>query len=191
MTYLLVPGAGGSAWYWHRLVPLLEARDHVAIAVDLPARDESAGLAAYAEAIVAAGSGQDGITLVAQSMAGFSAPMACARLDVRRLALVNAMVPRPGETPGDWWSNTRQSQARADRAAADGRQLTEEFDVKDEFFHDVPEDLVAEALRRPEDAEQADRPFADPWPLDLDVLSGGHLIALSQPESLATYLTRG
>lgn len=222
MSYLLIPGAGGNAWYWHRLVPLLESLGRAVVAVDLPASDESAGLEAYADAIVAAGSGHEDITLVAQSMGGFSAPLTCARLDVRRIVLVNAMVPRPGETLGEWWANTGQAAARAQRAEVDGRHLTEEFDVVDEFFHDVPDDVVREAFSRPEDVQQADRPFADPWPLagwpdvptsgvagrddrffppqfqqrvarerlglDLEVLPGGHLMALSRPESLAAYL---
>ena len=38
-TWLLVPGAGGAAWYWHRVVELLRARGDEAIAVDLPADD--------------------------------------------------------------------------------------------------------------------------------------------------------
>ena len=49
-TFLLIPGAGGSAWYWHRVVAALEARGHEAIAVALPAEDESAGWAEYVEA---------------------------------------------------------------------------------------------------------------------------------------------
>ena len=39
-TFVLVPGAGGQAWYWHRLVPELQRRGHTAVAVDLPAADE-------------------------------------------------------------------------------------------------------------------------------------------------------
>jgi hypothetical protein len=42
-TFVLIPGAGGAAWYWHRVVPLIERAGHEAIAVDLPAEDESAG----------------------------------------------------------------------------------------------------------------------------------------------------
>ena len=38
-TFVLVPGAGGSAWYWHRVVPLLEAAVHRVISVELPAAD--------------------------------------------------------------------------------------------------------------------------------------------------------
>src|SRR3954469_11214610 len=102
MTYVLVPGAGGEASYWHRVVPLLERDGERVVAVELPTGDPGAGLAAYADAIVAAtceGGDATDVTLVAQSMGAFSAPLACDRLDVRRIVLVNAMVPCPGETP--------------------------------------------------------------------------------------------
>ena len=36
-TFVLVPGAGGQAWYWHRVVPRLAFRGHDAVAVELPA----------------------------------------------------------------------------------------------------------------------------------------------------------
>jgi len=35
-TFILVPGAGGDAFYWHRVVPLLRDAGHEAVAVDLP-----------------------------------------------------------------------------------------------------------------------------------------------------------
>ena len=34
-SYILIPGAGGMAWYWHRVVALLEQAQREAIAVDL------------------------------------------------------------------------------------------------------------------------------------------------------------
>src|SRR3954452_12040729 len=102
-TFVLVPGAGGDAWFWHRLVSELERRGHAAIAVTLPAADESAGLAEYADAIVEAAQDAGPVVLVAQSMAGFSAPLAVDRLEVERLVLINAMVPAPGESAGAWW----------------------------------------------------------------------------------------
>jgi pimeloyl-ACP methyl ester carboxylesterase len=43
-TFVLIPGAGGTASFWSRVTPLLEAGGHQAIAVDLPGADESAGL---------------------------------------------------------------------------------------------------------------------------------------------------
>ena len=75
-----------------------------------------ATLADHADAIVAAGAGADEVVLVAQSMGGFSAPLACHRLPVVELVLLNAMIPAPGETAGEWWGNTGQAEAmRADR----------------------------------------------------------------------------
>jgi hypothetical protein len=40
-SFVLIPGAGGVAWYWHRVIPLLEQAGHEAVAVDLPGDDES------------------------------------------------------------------------------------------------------------------------------------------------------
>jgi hypothetical protein len=162
---VLVPGAGGEGWYWHRVAPLLTATGHDAVAVDLPAADEEAGLAAYADAIVAAAAGATDVVLVAQSMAGFSAPLTVDRLDVRRIVLVNAMVPRPGETAGEWWDAVGQPAARRAHEVEEGRDPDAPFDVVDGFFHDVPAEVTAEAMERGA-PQQADRPFGEPWPLD-------------------------
>jgi surfactin synthase thioesterase subunit len=35
-TFVFIPGAGGVAWYWHRVVRLLEEAQHESVAVDLP-----------------------------------------------------------------------------------------------------------------------------------------------------------
>lgn len=78
-VFVLIPGAGGAAWYWHRVVPELQARGHEAVAVALPGADESAGLPEYADAVVAAVGGRHDVVVVAQSMGGFTAPVACAR----------------------------------------------------------------------------------------------------------------
>ena len=118
-TFVLIPGAGGAASFWYRVVPLLEAAGHEAIAVNLPGPDESAGLPEYAGLVVAAIGGRRDVVLVAQSMGAFTAPMVCARVPVDRLVLLNAMIPQPGETPGQWWGNTGSEEARV-AAARDG-----------------------------------------------------------------------
>jgi alpha-beta hydrolase superfamily lysophospholipase len=41
-TYVLIPGSGGDAWDWHRLVTELRQRGHEVVAVNLPAADEPA-----------------------------------------------------------------------------------------------------------------------------------------------------
>lgn len=163
-TFVLVPGAGGDGWYWHRVTERLRARGQRAVAVDLPAADDTAGLDAYAEVIVEAIGGARGVVLVAHSMAGFSAPLACMRTTVDLLVLVNAMIPAPGETGGQWWDATGQGAAQAEAATARGRDPDTPFDPLDMYFHDMPEDVVAAALRRGE-PHQSDRPFADPFPL--------------------------
>lgn len=75
--FVLVPGAGGAAWYWSRVVPLLQGAGHHAVAVDLPGNDESAGLPEYTRLVLEAiGDSQDAV-LVAQSMGAFTAPLVC------------------------------------------------------------------------------------------------------------------
>jgi pimeloyl-ACP methyl ester carboxylesterase len=162
-SFVLVPGAGGQAWYWHRVVPLLQERGHTAVAVELPAKDESAGLAEYADAVVAAAPAGE-VVVVAQSMAGFSAPLVAEQLPVTEFVLVNAMTPAPGETPGQWWDTVDQAGAARTFAIAEGRDPDAPFDPWEMFFHDVPADVTAAAQAGPP-PEQADRPFGEPWPL--------------------------
>jgi pimeloyl-ACP methyl ester carboxylesterase len=217
-TFVLVPGAGGDTWFWHRLVAELERRGHRALPVELPTADESAGLAAYADTVVAAIGDRSPVVLVAQSMGGLTAPLVCDRVPVELLVLVNGMVPRPGETGGEWWTVTGQGEA----AAAYLRELglPAELDDDGTYFHDVPAEVVAAAKEQP--LAQSGRPFEDPWPLaawpdvptrlvagredrlfplefqrrvaaarlglDVDEIPGGHLLALSRPVELADRL---
>src|SRR5262245_53690695 len=113
-TFVLIPGAGGAAWYWHRVLPLLEQAGYEALAVDLPGDDPHAGLHAYADLVIAAIGKRNDVALVAQSMGRFTAALACARAQVpiRMLAFVNAMIPLPGETASEWWDHTGWLQAR-------------------------------------------------------------------------------
>ena len=74
-SFVLIPGAGGMAWYWHRVLPLLQGEHHEAIAVDLPGDDESVGLSDYAEIVVRAIGERSNVVLVAQSLGGFTAPL--------------------------------------------------------------------------------------------------------------------
>jgi pimeloyl-ACP methyl ester carboxylesterase len=162
-TFILVPGAGGQTWYWSGLAQALAARGHSAIAVALPAADETAGLDRYAEIVASAGEGERDPILVAQSMGGFVAPVAAARVPFRMIVFLNAMIPKAGETAGEWWANTGQAAARAARAEEEGRTIDGEFDPVAEFFHDLSPDALGEALAHGP-AEQAARPFADAVP---------------------------
>jgi alpha/beta hydrolase family protein len=217
-TFILVPGAGGTAWYWHRVASFLREAGHEAIAVDLPGDDPAAGLLEYASLVTDAIGSRASVVLVAQSLGGFTAPLVAGKVPVRSVVFVNAMIPSPGETPGAWWDNTGWAQARI--AAAKQAGYSAEFELATYFLHDVPPEIAAagEPYQRPE----ADAVFASvcdfsAWPavpmrvvagaddrffpvgfqqalarhrlgVEADVLPGGHLIALSQPGALARYL---
>ncbi len=207
------------ASYWDRVVPLLEAARHEAIAVDLPGDDEKAGLSTYAQLVVDAIGPRRNVVLVAHSLGGFTAPLVCARTPVRMLTFVNAMIPLPGETAGAWWENTGSGPARV--AAAQRGHYAQEFDVATYFLHDVPESVLRAGPQR--QREQSRMVFGEPcrfeWPQipihvvasendrffpldfqrrvakerlgkDVEVLPGGHLVALSNPEGLSQQLLR-
>ena len=164
-TFLLLPGAGGVGLYWHRVVPLLEAAGHEAIAVDLPGADATAGLDAYADIAVRAVGERREVILVAQSMGGFTAPLVAQRVPVRSIVLLNPMIPLPGETAGDWWGNVKAEEARIAAAKVGG--YTEKFDLATYFLHDLPPDLADELMKH--DANEAPIAFRTPcafeaWP---------------------------
>ncbi len=205
-TFVLIPGAGCTAWYWELLAAELEQRGHGALPIDLPCDDDSAGWAEYADAVVAAIDGHSDLVLVAHSLGGFTAPLVCARVPVRLLVMLSAMIPLPGERAGDWWRNT------------DYPSTNEGLDTL--FYNDVPADLAAESERHARN--QSTRPMGMPWPLpawpevetrfllcrddrffpadfmrrtvrerlgiEPDEMRGGHMVMLSRPTKLAERL---
>lgn len=216
-TYVLIPGAASDSWYWHLTAAELRARGHDVVAPDLPCDDDSAGLAEYADVVVGAIGDRTDLVVVAQSFGGFTAPLVCERVPVRLLVLLTAMIPSPGEPPGDWWANTGWERARREQDERDGRAPDDDIAL---FLHDVPPELAAEATRR--SLDQSATPFVKPWPLDAwpsvptkfllcrddrffpaefmrrvvrerlgivpDEIDGGHTIALSRPRELADRL---
>jgi hypothetical protein len=127
-----------------------------AFAVDLAAVGQT-GLPAYADAVVDAIDGRSDIALVAQSMGAFTAPLVWQRVPTRLVVFVNAMIPRPGETPGEWWDNVGSEETRKAAAARDG--YSAELDLATCFMHDIPEDL-AEQMRQQAES-QLDERFDD------------------------------
>ena len=237
---VLIPGAGGQAWVWHLVEADLRRRGYDAFAVDLPAADESKGLPAYADAVVSAvrdqavrdqavrdrgvgdrtDGGQAPVTIAAYSLGAFTAPLVWQRVPVRQVIFVNAMIPRPGETPGAWWDNVGWEQARTTAARRNG--YSPDFDLDTYFLHDIPADLRQQMLGQ--DVPQSPGPFGDKclfgeWPgiglhviagrddrffpvelqqcvarerlgVEPEVVPGGHLAALSRPAELAAALAR-
>jgi pimeloyl-ACP methyl ester carboxylesterase len=208
-TYVLIHGAGSDSWYWHRVVPLLEARGHDVVAPDLPVDDDRAGLQEYVQTVLDAIGERRDLVLVAQSLGGFTAPVVCDRAPVTLLVLVAGMVPRPGESAGEWWENT-------------GHVFPDPFDPEVVFMHDVPPEVAAAGIDHVRD--QSDTVFGEPWPLEAwpdvptrfllcrddrffpaefqrrvvqerlgfapDEMDGGHLPALARPDDLVERLER-
>lgn len=217
-TFVLIPGAGGQAVYWDLLVPELRRRGHRTVAVDIAQDDPALGLPEYARIVERAIDDHRDVVLVAQSLGGFTAPMV--RAPARMIVLLNAMIPLPGETPGDWWDHTDSGPAR--RAADEAAGRSGEFDVETHFLHDLLPNARAVLVAAGPPREPADTVFGQPcaferWPevpikvlvgrddrlfpaafqrrvardrlgIEADEISGGHLVALSNPAGLADRL---
>jgi pimeloyl-ACP methyl ester carboxylesterase len=220
MDFVLIPGAGGAAEYWERVVPLLKKAGHRAIPVSLPGDDPDARFSAYADLVVKAIGKRKNAILVAQSLGGFTAPLVCERVKVGALIFVNAMIPRPGETPGDWGENTGSHAARANAAKAGGYPA--QFSIETYFLHDLPRG--PRKAVRDDPRTEAEEIFGEPckfkrWPevpirviagrddrlfplafqrrvakerlgVNTEVIPGGHLVALSNPRGLAESMLR-
>jgi pimeloyl-ACP methyl ester carboxylesterase len=219
--YALVPGGGGDPWEWHRLVPELEARGQEAIAVRLPAEDDTAGWSDYADAVVEAVRGRSEVILVAESMGAFVAPIVCTRRRVDLLVLLNAMIPVPGETFNAWWSNTDSGPARREYHARLGLSPAEAEEDAVIYYHDLPPDVRADVAAHTWQ-DQSATPLEEPWPLaswpdvptrvlagrhdrmfpvdfqrrvarerlglEVELVDGGHMVAMSKPAEVADRL---
>ena len=163
-TYALIHGAGDSGWYWHLVEAELRARGHHTVAPDLPADDDAATLTDYADVVIDALEDDDDVIVVGQSFGAFTAPLVAHRLQASGLVLVAAMVPRPGEPPADWWTNTGYAEAVREQAAADGG-LTGNQDERVCYYHDVPDQLAARALGH-DRAHPSTAAYEQPWPLE-------------------------
>lgn len=208
-TFVCLHGAGGHASHWDLVAAELRSRGHDTVAMDLPSEQE-VGLDAYVGVVLdAIGDRTENLVVVAQSMAGFVAPLVADRASIELMVLVAAMVPRPGETGHAWWHATGHAEALAEQGLPDDEPETI-------FVHDVtPAVLAASSAPR----DQTSTLFDEPWPLEAwpdvdtrfiacrddrffplgwlceivsdrlgiepDVIPGGHCAFLSQPVRLA------
>lgn len=219
-TFVLVPGAGGMASYWHLVEQQLGDRGYSSVAVDLPGDDPNAGLPEYVDLVVRAAADADDVVLVGQSIGGFSASWAAGLTPVRQLILLNAMIPNPGETAGEWWANTGSGEAKRAYDIEQGRDPDAPFD-DEVFFHDVPPDNLLDGEERDETEAIFEAPWGlESWPdvptrvlaglddrlfpftfqqrvarerlgMEVEGVPGGHLPALSRPQELTEALVRG
>ncbi len=218
-TFVLIPGAGGAGEvYWREAAAEVEARGHTAIRVEIEGDDPALGLPEYAVITDEAIGEHREVVLVAQSMGAFTPPMIGKSDAIARIVLLNAMIPVPGESPGEWFGATGSGEAR--RAADEAAGRSNEFDLEEVFLHDIPDDVQADMAEG--DREPAETPFGQPctfeaWSdvpvhvlvgaddrlfpaefqvrvardrlgVEADVMPGGHLVAKSRPVELAERL---
>jgi pimeloyl-ACP methyl ester carboxylesterase len=217
-TYVLIPGAGSGPDHWHLLAPGLEAAGHDVVTPELPCESDTAGLAEYVAAALAAIGDRNELVVVGQSLGAFTAAAVAAQRPTRRLVYLNAMIPARGETPGEWWDAVGHAEAAAETLERHGPMRTwTARDLEDVFLHDVPPDAAAGAEPR----HQGGGVFATPltaWPdgvpvsvisgrndrlfplalqqrlarerlgVEPDVIEAGHLAALAAPDALAERL---
>jgi len=126
--------------------------------------DDTATASDSADAVVNAIDTLDELFVVAHSFGGFTAPLVAERLRTAGLVYVTAMIPRPGESPDEWWENTGYSEAVRIQAAKDGG-LTGSSDPYVCYFHDVPKHLADQVSGR-EPPPPSNSAYYEPWPLD-------------------------
>ncbi len=163
-VYVLIPGAGADPRVYHATSEALRALGHDAIAPSLPLRDATAHPSDHAAAVVSAVPRQGELIVVAQSLGAFAGPLVAAQVPVSQLVLLAPMIPRPGETAGEWWENTRHADAISETLARYGAMRDWDRDAFAEIFlHDVDPE-VALANERYAGAP-GEGMFTERWPL--------------------------
>jgi pimeloyl-ACP methyl ester carboxylesterase len=155
-TFMLVPGAFHPAWIWHRIVTLLEAKGHRAIALDLPGTGEDMSvadsditLALWADYVAdqVRKTGGD-VVLAGHSRGGHVIGEAAERVPdaLAGLIYVTAIISPPGKTMLQAAGNEMSPDATI---AGDGRLDRLPDDVATAmFYHRCPPDDVKGTLQR-------------------------------------------
>jgi hypothetical protein len=164
VTYILIPGAGTDPRVFAATIEALRGLGHAALAPPLPLHDQQARPSDHADAVVGALPSDGEIVVVAQSLGAFAGSLVPARAPVAQLILLAPMIPKPRETAGEWWANTRHEEAIAEVLERHGPMRGWGPDaVAQVFLHDVDPD-VARANERFQGAP-GEGMFIEPWPL--------------------------
>jgi pimeloyl-ACP methyl ester carboxylesterase len=164
-TFVLIPGAGTDPRIYAATIEALRELGHDGVAPPLPLDDPAATPSDHAEAVVAAVAEDRETVVVAHSLGAFVGPLVAARLRARQLVLLSPMIPKPGETAGEWGDDTQQEEAIGELLDRFGPpDGWGEEAMAEVFFHDV-DPAVAQANERYEGAPVPGM-FGEPWPLD-------------------------
>lgn len=164
-TFVLIPGAGADPRVYGPTIEALRELGHEGIAPALPLKDPQAGPSEHAATVLAALPEGERPVVVAQSLGAFSGAIVAARAPASLLVLLAPMIPRPGETAGEWWGNTGHEEAVAELLARLGPMGSWAAEaIAEVFLHDVDPE-VARASERYSGAPGPGM-FAEPWPLE-------------------------
>lgn len=164
-TFVLIPGAGTDPRVYGATIEALRGLGHEGIAPVLPLDDPAAGPSDHAEAVLAALPEGERPVVVAQSLGAFSGTIAAARAPVSQLVLLAPMIPRPGETAGEWWENVRHEEAISDLLARLGPMGSwGKEEMVEVFLHDVDPEVMRASERY--DGPPGPGMFTEPLPLE-------------------------
>jgi pimeloyl-ACP methyl ester carboxylesterase len=163
--FVLIPGAGSDPRVYDATIRALETLGHDGLAPPLPLADETATSSDHAGAVLDAVGARADLVVVAHSLGAFAGPLVAARVPTRQLILLAPMIPRPGETAGEWWGNTRHAEAVAPLLERHGPMGSWGFEaIAEVFLHDVDPE-VALANERYSGAP-GEGLFGERWPLE-------------------------
>jgi pimeloyl-ACP methyl ester carboxylesterase len=172
ITFVLIPGAGADPRVYEATIAALRDLGADGIAPPLPLDDPEAGPSAHADAVIAAlgDPAPAPLVVVGQSLGAYTAAIVADRISPQRLILLAPMIPKPGETAGDWWEDTGHAEAIAPLVERLGTpENWDEAALEEVFYHDV--DAATLAANDEYDGRPAPGMFSEPlsvsnWPYE-------------------------
>ena len=170
-TYLLIHGAWHGGWCWRKVVPLLEAQGHRALAPDLPGHGDdktpvpAVTLKSYADRICEIVSAQtEPVILAGHSMGGIAITQAAENCpnQIGALVYVCAFLPRNGDSLMTWALQDRESMVNPSTTdpRADGTIGFKAEHSREAFYGNCTDGDVAFAQSRL--VPQSGAPFGTP-----------------------------
>ncbi len=158
-TYVLVHGAYHGGWCYEKIVPLLEAAGHTAIAVDLPGHGDNPApmaevtLDAYVGHVCSVIDAQsEPVILVGHSLGGMTITQVCEQIPdkVAWVVYLTAMLPKNGQNRSDLAEYEGPDDMASKRIISDdGLSSTISRDIiPPTFYAECPPDDVARAIER-------------------------------------------
>jgi pimeloyl-ACP methyl ester carboxylesterase len=169
-TYALVHGAWHDAWCWEPVAGLLREGGDQVVAPNLPCDDPTAGLADYADAVIAALPEDDEVVLVGHSLGALTVSVVAAARPARALVYVAGIIGVPGKALADL------ADVDDDRDGAIGDDEVQTFDngtfvftpvgAMRALYHDCDPDVARDAIAhlRPQRSMWNEVSPIDAWP---------------------------